>query len=137
MTPFQRSPLSQAGIRLRPVHSCCQTQMSGLASLVYDEHMDGGWKRLALEMPCLKNEIQARGLNVIISPTHHRPVAASTGHKEWQDKALLQQSREDGIHRVLSASRQSVIPWFSLWSVDYKARNCSLRSCSRTVISSQ
>jgi hypothetical protein len=75
--------------------------VSGLASLVHDEYMDRGWKYLALEMPCLKDEIQARGRNVVISPTHHRPVATDTGHEEWQNKALPQQSREDRIHRVL------------------------------------
>src|SRR2546422_727766 len=51
-------------------------------------------------MRCLKDEIQSRGLNVVIPPTDHGPVAANTGHKEWQDKALLQQSRQYRIHRV-------------------------------------
>ena len=31
--------------------------VSGLAPLVHDEHMDGGWKRLALNMRRLKDEI--------------------------------------------------------------------------------
>ena len=43
--------------------------VSGLAPLVHNEHMDRKWKDLALEMPCLKDEIQARGLNIIIPPT--------------------------------------------------------------------
>src|SRR4029434_2077532 len=36
--------------------------------------------------------------------TDHRPVATNTGHEEWQDKALLQQSREHRIHRVLQCT---------------------------------
>jgi hypothetical protein len=75
--------------------------VSRLAPLVHDEHMDRGWKDLAFEMPCLKDEIQARGLNIVIPSAHHGPVATNTGDEKWQDKALLQQSREDGIHRVL------------------------------------
>src|SRR5262245_16056294 len=101
LIPCKHSPPSQAGIRVRPIHPCRRTHMSRLASLVHDEHMDGEWKYLALEMPCLKDEIQARGRNIVISSAHHRPVATNTGHKEWQDKALLQQSREDRIHCVL------------------------------------
>src|SRR5262245_8696189 len=75
--------------------------VSRLTPLVHDKHMDRGWKDLTLEMPCLKDEIQACSLNVVIPSAHHRPVATNTGDEEWQDKALLQQSREDGIHRVL------------------------------------
>src|SRR5919198_445417 len=81
-------------LALMPYVSC-------LTPLVHDEHMERGWKDLALDMPCLKDEIQARGLNIVIPSAHHGPVAANTGHKEWQDKALLQQSREDRVHRVL------------------------------------
>src|SRR5438309_11993582 len=75
--------------------------VSGLAPLVHNEHVDGHDKRLALNMRRLKDEIQARGLNIVISSAHHGPVAANTGDEEWHDKTLLQQSREDRIHRVL------------------------------------
>jgi hypothetical protein len=75
--------------------------VSGLTPLVHDKHMERGWKDLILEMPCLKDEIQTRRWNVVISSAHHGPVATNTGHEEGQDKALLQQSREDRIHRVL------------------------------------
>ena len=66
--------------------------VSGLTPLVYDEHMNGGWKYLALDMPCLKDEIQARSGNIVISSAHHRPVATNTRDEKGQDKLLLQQS---------------------------------------------
>src|SRR5438093_2894015 len=75
--------------------------VSGLASLVHDKHMNRGWKDLVLEMPGLKDEIQARGRNIVIPSAHHRPVATNTRDEKWQDKALLQQSREYRIHCVL------------------------------------
>jgi hypothetical protein len=62
--------------------------VSRLTPLVHNEHMNGGWKDLVLEMPGLKDEIQARSLNVVISSAHHRPVAANTGDKEGQDQTL-------------------------------------------------
>jgi hypothetical protein len=68
--------------------------VSRLAPLVHNEHMNGGWKDLAFEMPCLKDEIQARGRNIVIASAHHGPIATNTGHEKWQDKALLQESRE-------------------------------------------
>jgi hypothetical protein len=63
--------------------------------------MDGHEKRFVLDMRCLKDEIQACRLNIVIPPTHHRPIATNTGHEEWQDKTLLQQSGEYRIHRAL------------------------------------
>jgi hypothetical protein len=45
--------------------------------------MDGHDKRLALDMRRLKDEIQTRGLNVVIPSAHHGPVAANTGDEEW------------------------------------------------------
>jgi hypothetical protein len=72
-----------------------------LASLVHDEHMDRGWKDLALDMPGLKDKIQARRWNVVIPSTHHGPVTTNTGDEEREDKAFLQQSREDRVHHVL------------------------------------
>jgi len=74
--------------------------VSGPTPLVHGEQMDGHDKRLALDMGGLKDAIQARGLNVVIPSAHHGPVATNTRDEEWQDKALLQQSREYGIHRV-------------------------------------
>jgi hypothetical protein len=40
--------------------------VSRLAPLVHDEHMERGWKSLALEMPRLNDEILACGLHVIL-----------------------------------------------------------------------
>src|SRR5437764_14993783 len=100
-------------------------------------------------MRCLKDEIQTRGLNIVIPSAHHGPVAANTGHEEWQDKALLQQSRKHRIHRVLKlispVSHLMVLPLvrtpgmvLDLATSDgYEARICALRSCSRSVISSR
>src|SRR6266702_5108267 len=88
--------------------------VSRLTPLVHDEHMDGWWKYLVLDMRCLKDEIQARGLNIVIPSAHHGPVATNTSDEEWQDKALLQQSREHRIHRVLQClapvSHSMVLP---------------------------
>src|SRR5262245_3146352 len=58
-------------------------------------------KRLVFNMRRLKDEIQACGLNIVIPSAYHGPVATNTRDEDWQDKALLQQSREDRIHRVL------------------------------------
>src|SRR2546429_8919483 len=63
--------------------------------------MNGGMKLPVLDMRFIKDEIQARGLNIVIPSAHHGPVASNTGHEEWHDTTLLQQSREDRIHRVL------------------------------------
>src|SRR5262245_28093543 len=39
--------------------------VSRLTPLVHYEHMDRWWKHLILDVPCLKDEIQARGRNVV------------------------------------------------------------------------
>jgi len=75
--------------------------VDGLAALVHDEHMHGQGKRLVLNMRRLNDKIQARGVNLVIPPTHHGTMAANTGHEEWQDKALLQQAGEYRRHRAL------------------------------------
>jgi hypothetical protein len=41
--------------------------VSSLTPLVHNEHMDGQAKRFVLDMRRLKDEIQARGLNLIIT----------------------------------------------------------------------
>src|SRR5215468_2502825 len=38
---------------------------------------------------------------IIIPSAHHGSVVTNTGDEEWQDKPLLQQSREDRIQHVL------------------------------------
>ena len=63
--------------------------------------MDGQEKRLVLKERRLNDKIQASGLNVVIPPAHHGPIAANTGYVERQDKAFLQQSGEYRIQLLL------------------------------------
>jgi len=63
--------------------------MSRLAPLVHDEHMERGWKSLALEMPCLNDKIPAHGLNVILVTAS---LAMSRADKHLGPLGMVQQT---------------------------------------------